>query len=308
MRRIRALLLAACVMAPGIFVMPGTADAQGIPQNIPRKDILILENPEGTIKNAGWFNIWAINAGSQSNGLQQVGLDTLWYIDPERGLDGVWDNSLASEKPIYNADFTEMTAKLRKGIYWSDGVEFTAADVKATVEIQARIRRMRFGAVLANNVAAVETPDPYTVVFKLKKPNSRFHANFTVRWAGIWILPKHVFEKVEDPLKFDFNKPVSLGAYTLHSYDPDGKWYIWQLRDDWQRTSLGRFGKPGPKYLAYVDPGPPDKRVIAQLNHELDVVHDIAPEGMFTLTKQARRRAPGSRASPMAIRIRRCRR
>ncbi|WP_213030328.1 hypothetical protein, partial [Acinetobacter baumannii] len=76
--------------------------------------------------------------------------------------------------------------------------------------------------------------------------------------------------KVEDPVKFDFNKPVSLGAYVLHSYDPDGKWYIWQLRDDWQRTTLARFGKPGPKYLAYVDPGPPDKRVIAQLNHELD--------------------------------------
>ena len=101
-------------------------------------------------------------------------------------------------------------------------------------------------------------------------------------------MPKHVFEKVEDPLKFDFNKPVSLGAYVLNSFDPDGKWYIWQLRDDWERTTLARFGKPGPKYLAYVDPGPPDKRVIAQLNHELDVIHDIAPEGMFTLAKQGK--------------------
>ena len=90
------------------------------------------------------------------------------------------------------------------------------------------------------------------------------------------------------PAKFDFNKPVSLGAYVLNSYDPDGKWYIWQLRDDWQRTTLARFGTPGPKYLAYVDPGPPDKRVIAQLNHELDVIHDIAPEGMFALAKQSK--------------------
>ena len=55
-------------------------------------------------------------------------------------------------------------------------------------------------------------------------------------------MPKHVFEKVEDPFKFDFNKPVSLGAYVLNSYDPDGKWYIWQLREDWQRTTLARFG------------------------------------------------------------------
>ncbi len=59
-------------------------------------------------------------------------MDTFWYIDPDKGLDGVWDNSLAAEKPIYNADFTEMTVKLRRGIYWSDGVEFTADDVVYT--------------------------------------------------------------------------------------------------------------------------------------------------------------------------------
>jgi peptide/nickel transport system substrate-binding protein len=37
-----------------------------------------------------------------------------------------------------------------------------------------------------------------------------------------------------------------------------------------------------------VDPGPPDKRVIAQLNHQLDVIHDVAPEGMFTLAKHSK--------------------
>ncbi|RDJ19800.1 ABC transporter substrate-binding protein [Bosea caraganae] len=286
MTRLRAWLLAASLLAPAMQLSPTPAAAQGIPQNIPRKELLILENPEGTIKNAGWFNIWAINAGSQSNGLQQAALDTLWYIDPEKGLDGAWDNSLAADKPVYNADFTEMRVKLRRGLFWSDGVEFSSADVKATVDVQIKNPNMRFSAVLANNVASVEAPDAETVIFKLKKPNSRFHTNFTVRWGAIWILPKHVFEKVDDPSKFDFNKPVSLGAYTLNSFDPDGKWYIWQLREDWQRSSLGRYGKPGPKYLAYVDPGPPDKRVIAQLNHELDVIHDIAPEGMFTLAKQ----------------------
>ena len=80
---------------------------------------------------------------------------------------------------------------------------------------------MRWSAPFALNVDSVAAPDPYTVVFKLKKPNSRFHALFTVRWNAIWIMPKHVFEKGRDPLKFDFNTPVSLGAYMLHSYDPE---------------------------------------------------------------------------------------
>ena len=62
MSRIRGLLLAVCALASQLLLSAASSHAQGIPQNIPRKELVILENPEGTIKNAGWFNIWAINA------------------------------------------------------------------------------------------------------------------------------------------------------------------------------------------------------------------------------------------------------
>ena len=105
----------------GVLLASVSAYAQGASSELPRNETLIVENPEGTIRNAGWFNIWAVNAGGQSTGLHQLAMDTFWYIDPEHGIDGVWDNSLAAEPPIYNADFTEMTVKLRPGIFWSDG-------------------------------------------------------------------------------------------------------------------------------------------------------------------------------------------
>jgi len=254
---------------------------------IPRNEVLICENPEGRITNPAWFNIWVVNHGGVSTGLQQLGMDTLWYIDADAGIDGVWDNSLASEKPAYNSDFTQMTVKLRPGIDWSDGVEFTADDVVYTVETQMKNPSTVWGAAFLASVDSVTAPDKNTVVFKLKRPNSRFHAIFTVRWNAAWIMPKHIFEKQPDPTKFDFNPPVTLGPYTLKSFDPNGGWYIWQRRDDWQRTTLARFGEPGPKYVAYIDPGPPDKRVILQLNHELDIIHDTTPEGVFTLSKQS---------------------
>jgi len=271
----------------GTFLATRPALGQVPGNDLPREQLLILENPEGTIKNAGWFNIWAINAGGQTTGLHQNVMDTFWYIDPDHGIDGVWDNSLATEKPIYNKDFTEMTVKLRPGIFWSDGVEFTADDVVFTIETHLKTSGLRWSAPVQVNVAAIEKKSPTEVLFKLKKPNSRFHALFTVRWNAMWMMPKHVFEKVGDVLKFDFNPPVSLGAYTLHNFDRGGKWFIWKKRDDWQRTTVARYGEPGPGYLAYIDPGPPEKRVIEQLNHRLDVIHDLSPEGMFTLAKDS---------------------
>ncbi len=264
-----------------------SAFAQGSISNLPREETLIVENPEGTIKNASWFNYWSVNAGGRSTGLQQLCLDTLWYVDPDHGIDGPWDNSLASERPSYNEDFTEMTVKLRDGITWSDGTPFTADDVVFTVQTHMDTNGLYWSAPMQLNVEEVTAPDPQTVVFKLKKPNSRFHINFTVRWNAMWIMPKHVFEPAGDPLKFAFNPPVCLGPYTLHSFDPNGKWFIWAKRDDWENTTVARFGEPGPTYVAYEDPGPPDKRVIAQMNHQLDIIHDVAPEGMFTLAKQS---------------------
>jgi len=59
MRVLRWLLLSAAACLVG---------AQGTINDLPRNETLIAENPEGTVKNAGWFNIWAINAGGRKNG------------------------------------------------------------------------------------------------------------------------------------------------------------------------------------------------------------------------------------------------
>ena len=68
--------------------------------SLPRNQTLIVENPEGTIRNAGWFNIWAANGGGLPTGLQQLGMDTFWYIDPDYGIGhNQVDNSLASDPP-----------------------------------------------------------------------------------------------------------------------------------------------------------------------------------------------------------------
>jgi peptide/nickel transport system substrate-binding protein len=296
----RKLWLAVCAMlAFGALAAYAEIDpnAEVVP-GVKRGDTIIIEDPTGALTNPDNFNLWTAWAGGNggySTGLQQLGMDTLWFLDPDSGIprkgvkDQTWHNSLAAEKPIYNKDYTKMTAKLKKGIMWSDGVEFTSADVKYTVEIQAQNPTMLFGAPFKVQVKSVETPDKYTVIFNLTKPNSRFHRNFTVRWNACWIMPAHVWEKAvkapADAMTYTFNPPVSIGPYTLKDYDRHGNWYLWQRREDWAKTSIADFGKPAPKYAMYLLDLPNDKKVISQLNHDLDMIHEVTPEGMIQLAK-----------------------
>lgn len=287
------VLVASCAPAGGPgAAAPGGGEAASVVDTaaevapgVPRAQTLILENPTGRVVPADDFNRWRPGMQSASTGLQQLGLDALWYIDPDAGIDGVWDNSLAAEKPIYNEDFTQMTVKLREGIYWSDGVEFTADDLIYTVDVQKNTPGLAYTGQFTKYVASMDKPDNYTVVFNLAEPNSRFHGLFTVRWSACFMMPKHIFEQQADVVAFTFNPPVSLGPYVLKDFDPQGNWYLWERREDWQRTTLARFGEPAPKYAMYVAPGPSDKKVMAQTAGDLDVIHDIAPEGMITLAR-----------------------
>ena len=119
----------AVVVGASLMALPAFAENEFI-AGIPRNQTLILQGPGA--QNANWFNLWAPGGGASPNGLQQLTGDTLWFINPEGGKDA-WQNALAADKPVYNDDFTQMTVKLKEGIYWSDGVEFTADDVAYTV-------------------------------------------------------------------------------------------------------------------------------------------------------------------------------
>ena len=252
---------------------------------LPREESLIIQNPEGIPANPGCFNLWWGCGGGWSTGLHQLAFDTFWYIDPNAGVDGVIHNSLAAGPPEYNDDFSEMTVYLRQGIYWSDGVEFTSADVVYTVESQIEHPGAVWSGAFSTNVESVQAIDDYTVRFILKKPNSRFQSVFSVRWNAAWIIPKHIFEK-EDPTMFEVNPPVSLGPYTLHSYDPNGSWHIWERRPDWERTTVAEFGMPAPRYAIYRHGIPTDRRLIEMVNGDLDMIHDLTPEGTFSIVKQ----------------------
>ena len=176
--------------------------------------------------------------------------------------------------PEYNDDYTVLTIPIRKGVYWNDGVEFTADDVVYSINIHLNVSGLGASASIQTWVKRAYAKDRYTAVIELKKPNPKYFLNFVnaLGMTGFLVMPKHVWEKV-DPLTFTNNPPVGTGPYVMIKYDPNGYWMLWKRRDDWQRSGVGQVvGKPKPKYLLRVYYSPDDpKQVIAISKHEMDV-------------------------------------
>jgi len=258
-----------------VFTLSQTAFSQLGP-NVPRDETLIANILTGRVVTPDNFNVWAATWRTPDRGIQQLMLEPLWIVDPASGK---VINALAASSPLYSKDFKTLTIKLRPGCYWSDGVEITADDVIYTIELAKSNSGMSYYASF-QEVAKLTKIDKYTVKIDLKEPNARFHTYFLDRWGACRPLPKHVFEKVKDPVSFDFKPPISSGPYILHSYDPGGYWVLWQRREDWQRTPTGKlFGMPQPKYVLFYYYGPTEKQVLAQNNHQLDMA-DLTMEGL----------------------------
>src|SRR5207247_1107283 len=106
-------------------------------------------------------------------------------------------------------DFTR-----RAGVKFHNGDTLTAEDVKFSFERY----RGASAKTLQERVAAVETPDPRQVRFRLKNPWPDFMTFYTAASGAGWIVPKKYVEKVGDD---GYKKaPVGAGPYKFVSFQP----------------------------------------------------------------------------------------
>src|SRR5581483_5140973 len=85
-------------------------------------------------------------------------------------------------------DLLTYTFKLHPGVTFSDGSPLTSADVKATYD---RLRNPPQGVVSTRkatfaDIDTIETPDPTTVVFKMKGVNAAILQHFGSPWNYIY--------------------------------------------------------------------------------------------------------------------------
>ncbi len=248
----------------------------GALRDVPRNRTLVITHWSDSYRtqhdNVENFNWW-LPGNSHARHASEKGLiEFLFYTNLNEGNIIPW----LGESFEYNDSLDEIDVKIREGAKWSDGVDFTAHDVKFTIDmVKGNAPDLNRSSLWDDMITEVVVHDDLNLTIHLSRPDPRF---FQVQFGFGWenhtpIVPKHVWEN-EDPLTFnnyDPEKgwPLGTGAYRLALSTPDVQLY--DLRDDWWASEIGFHDPPQVERIQYIPVS--DDIVASQLyiNNQLDV-------------------------------------
>jgi len=119
---------------------------------------------------------------------------------------------------------------LRPGVKFHNGEIVTAEDVKFSFERY----RGNSATLIKERVAAVETPDPRHVRFRLKQPWPDFLTFYATASGAAWVVPKKYVDKVgEDGFK---KAPIGAGPYKFVSNNPGVELVMEANEKYWRKT------------------------------------------------------------------------
>lgn len=251
----------------------------------PRDQTLIVDMLDARVTNPTNMNPFQEGA-ALIQGLHQLALGQLWDIDTVSGKQ--FPDMAATMPEALDKSFTKFRFKTRTGLAWSDGVPFSAKDVVFTAKMILGHPGIPYSGVLKGLIKDIRAPDDNTVEIDTLRPSPRLSVELgAVMFGNLFRpVPEHVWSKV-DPVTFNNYPAIGIGAYRLKSSDPNGYWFLWEKREDWQKSDVGQIvGEPKPKYVLFRSFGTEEKRVLAMVQNNLDILTDISPESMQILQQQ----------------------
>ncbi|MBV8331806.1 MAG: peptide ABC transporter substrate-binding protein [Candidatus Eremiobacteraeota bacterium] len=187
---------------------------------------------------------------------------------------------LAAEVPtVANGDIGKdgltIRYRLRHGVTWHDGAPFTSRDVKFSWQAIMNPANNVVSRRGYDQVASVDTPDPYTVVFRMKRLFApAVDTIFGESDTPLRILPAHLLAKYPNLNQIPFNAaPVGTGPF---------KFARWERGDRIVLSANPSYFRGAPKLreitlLIILD----DNTIEAQVrSHEVDLAMEV-PATMY---------------------------
>ncbi len=120
-----------------------------------------------------------------------------------------------------STDGRTFTFKLRKGVKFHDGSDFSSADIKATYDriITPPKGVVSYRQAVHADIKEISTPDPVTVVFKLSKVNASMELHFASPFNCVY----SAAELAKDPA-YPAKKVMGTGAFQFVEYVKGSHW------------------------------------------------------------------------------------
>jgi len=168
----------------------------------------------------------------------------------------------------YDEAENSYTFELQENAVWHDSTPVTAEDVAFSVDYYKTHPDPFVTLVGASGVNRAEVIDDHTITLYLETE----YAPFLIDVAGVMsILPKHIWENVEDPMTFeDPEAVIGSGPYKLVDYNKAQGTYLFEAFDDYYQ------GKPIVEKLIFVKTS--EELVSAALMQDEADAADIDPE------------------------------
>jgi peptide/nickel transport system substrate-binding protein len=251
----------------------------------PRAETLVVDMLNARVGNPANMNMYQQGV-TINHGYHQMAGALLYDIDTAKGSQ-IPDLAAAMPEAL-NDDFTKFKVALREGLTWSDGQPFSADDVIFTDQMLRNTPALAYSAAYTAQIASMTKTDDHTVEIITTKPTPRLSIvlGSVIYGNPFHVVPKHIWEK-EDPATFANFPPVSISAYKYKDHDPNGTWFLWEKRDDWQNSDVGQIvGEPTAKYVLFRSYGTEERRVLAMSANDIDILTDISPESLDVLKAQ----------------------
>jgi len=210
-------------------------------------------------------------------------------------IDFNWDENSGEEIPRpmlakdwqWNKDSTSITLDLRNDVYWSDGVQFTAADVVFSYDLYSdpAIQSSRYGffkSFIADSAFRIDlnktfiVENPFKIIINFKKGTLPNYLDFAIP-----LVPEHVFKNIDRKNLITVEKqmkPVTDGPFYLSKWDKNQAIIL-------KANEKSFLHKPnGISELIFKIVPDYTSRLTQLKNGEIDLMEDIKAEDLNQLT------------------------
>ena len=110
----------------------------------------------------------------------------------------------------WNADYTQLTITARDGVTWSDGQPFTADDIAYSLQLRKDHKELNTEGIPYGDITV--SGSTVTVGFT----SGQFINQIKI--LQLFIVPKHIWSAIANPVTDPNQKPIGTGPYTLTSW------------------------------------------------------------------------------------------